>query len=94
MNSSKLYYNETFSSAEPEPDYVDDCEVEVKQFDVGAISPSPQSKQNNIGNTVVIAVAIFPYSDEPSFLRFLRGISYREFSQLFYGTMDRLQYHY
>ena len=41
MNSSK-YYNATFSSAEPESDYVDDCEVEVKQFDVGAISLSSQ----------------------------------------------------
>ena len=40
------------------------------------------------GYTVVAVVAIFPYSDE---LSLLRGISYREFLQLVYGTLCRLR---
>ena len=49
MISSKLYYNETFSSTESKSDYVDDYEVEVEQFDVGSTSPSPQNMLKSTG---------------------------------------------
>ena len=34
MSSPKVYSDETFSSNESEPDYVDEYELEVEQFDV------------------------------------------------------------
>ena len=34
MSSSKVYSDEAFSSNESEPDYVDEYELEVEQFDV------------------------------------------------------------
>ena len=43
MSSLKLYSDETFSSAESESDYVDDCEVEVEHFDVDSTSPSSRT---------------------------------------------------
>ena len=34
MSSSEVCSDETFSSNQSEPDYVDECELKVEQFDV------------------------------------------------------------
>ena len=39
MSSSEVYSDETFSSNESEPDYVDEYELEVEQFDVAVQAP-------------------------------------------------------
>ena len=63
IGSSEVYSDETFSSNESEPDYVDEYELEVEQFDVGATSHETRGKASE--DSVATVASIFPYTDEP-----------------------------
>ena len=58
MSSSEVYSDETFSSNESEPDYVDEYELEVEMFDVGVTSHETRGKASE--DSVATAASIFP----------------------------------
>ena len=65
MSSSEICSDKTFSSNESEPDYVDEYELEVEQFDVGSTSPSPEARGKVLEDSVAAAASIFPYKCDP-----------------------------